>query len=223
MVTNTTVSYQDTNLEQNTKYYYRLKAISVANESAYESISGLTIPQAAPNAPTNLFVTAHIEDITLTWDDNATNEVGFIIERSKKGESFVVLDSVTANTTEYIDLDIEQNVMYSYRVRAYREYSVSGYVQSSAILSITEIEEDIANKFFSLFPNPTADKINISLNQGNVSEIRVLDSKGSTVRSCGATLKGGIIQLDLSNLPAGIYFVQLYTNQFTVTKKIIRK
>ncbi len=55
----------------------------------------------------------------IQWDDNSDDEDGFIIERSADGADFVKLGSVGANTVEYPVENLQPDVEYVYRVKAF--------------------------------------------------------------------------------------------------------
>lgn len=56
--------------------------------------------------------------IVLTWQDNATNEMGYIIERSTTPTGvFVPVGGVGSNTTSFADLTTDSFTTYSYRIR----------------------------------------------------------------------------------------------------------
>jgi hypothetical protein len=65
--------------------------------------------------------------LTVRWDDNSTNELGFKIERSANGSSFAQIATVGANITQYVDGTVSGSTTYSYRVRAYTLTSYSAY------------------------------------------------------------------------------------------------
>jgi hypothetical protein len=93
---------------------------------AYEN--GVYVPI---NAPTNLVATADTNVITIGWQDNSGNELGFIIER-KLGDSlsvnpFIVIDSVGANVVGYADTTVGPNTTYTYRVKGFNSVGESGY------------------------------------------------------------------------------------------------
>ena len=72
-----------------------------------------------PNTPSELTATTtSFQSIELSWTDNANNEEGFSIERSVDGNSYSVIDTVSANITSYIDSNINLRTYY-YRVLAY--------------------------------------------------------------------------------------------------------
>ncbi|MEW6027431.1 MAG: fibronectin type III domain-containing protein [Planctomycetota bacterium] len=76
---------------------------------------------ATPKAPSNLTATTVLSSrINLFWDDNSTNETGFIIERRKQGQGgFSILVSLNANATYYADINLSSETFYYYRVRAF--------------------------------------------------------------------------------------------------------
>lgn len=71
---------------------------------------------------------------TLTWSDNSTNELGFVVERAPGLNAtlgFVEIASVPANATSYVDAGLADGVSFSYRVRAWNLRTASGPVQYS--------------------------------------------------------------------------------------------
>lgn len=75
---------------------------------------------AGPASPDSLVVSMS-DSISyhLNWNDNATNETGFIIEHSTDGVSFAVVATVGAGVTTYIDTDsFDHAIRYYYRVAA---------------------------------------------------------------------------------------------------------
>lgn len=57
--------------------------------------------------------------IVLTWTDNATNEMGYFIERSVTSDStgFTFIGGVAPNTTSFIDLNTPSSATVYYRIR----------------------------------------------------------------------------------------------------------
>ncbi len=77
--------------------------------------------------------------LTVSWDDNSSNELGFHIERSTNGSTFTTIASVSANTKSYTDTTVAAATTYWYRVRAYNLTASSAYsnVTSSTTSSTT--------------------------------------------------------------------------------------
>jgi hypothetical protein len=63
--------------------------------------------------------------LTLTWNDNSTDELGFKIERSVGSDPFVEIGSVAANVTTYTDSSPSAPGIRRYRVYAFSAYGAS--------------------------------------------------------------------------------------------------
>lgn len=97
----------------------------------------------AQNAPTDLAGTVLATfEVKLTWEDNSENEIAFLIERKANtpNSMWVMLASVDANVTEYIDRNFSTSVReYQYRVRAKGAHNT--FSDYSNIITVTFTEE----------------------------------------------------------------------------------
>ena len=85
-------------------------------------------------------------------------------------------------------------------------------------VSIDQAEEGT----ISLYPNPASDVLNIALQGSEVNEVVVIDIYGKAVAH--ATVAEGSNTMDISALPAGMYFVQLKANnRVKATQKIVKR
>lgn len=82
-----------------------------------------------------LYSGATAAQITLSWQDNSTNESGFKIERSAGGAGFAQIATVGANISNYTDSSVAQGGQYTYRVRAYNSAGDSAY-SNTAVFSL---------------------------------------------------------------------------------------
>lgn len=89
----------------------------------------------------------------------------------------------------------------------------------------TGTNEIIENNNFVMYPNPANENVSIVFNANQKSEgnVNLFDIKGALVKSINTQLVAGINTLDLSltDLPKGMYFVQINSNESTLTKKLI--
>ncbi len=97
-----------------------------------------------PSIPTNLTAIADTFKVTLSWQDNSDNEDGFIIER-KDGDStstnpFIIIDTVAANVTAFVDYGLSANSTYTYQVYAYNEFGNSGNSNIAQTTTIIPVE-----------------------------------------------------------------------------------
>jgi hypothetical protein len=65
--------------------------------------------------------------LTVSWDDNSSTELGFKVERSTNGSTFSTIAVVGANKTSYIDSSVVSATTYWYRVKAYDLLRASAY------------------------------------------------------------------------------------------------
>ena len=134
-------TFSDTTVLASTTYWYRVRAFNAGGYSAYSNTASATTPSCSypPAAPTNLTATAlSCTQIRLTWQDNADNEDGFAIERSRNGTIFAQIGTIGANQTTFIDTvpavtpDVRPPT-YWYRVRAFNDVGYSDYSNTARV------------------------------------------------------------------------------------------
>jgi hypothetical protein len=87
--------------------------------SAGQTRDRVTLIKLVPAAPTGLAATGvSSTQIDLAWNDVATNELSFVIERSLDGTNFTFALSVPANSTNASDTGLLPATGYYHRVRA---------------------------------------------------------------------------------------------------------
>lgn len=95
-----------------------------------------TTTSSAPSAPSQLAVATSSSNPTssllLSWQDNASDETGFRIERSADGTSFAQIAQVGANVKSYTVGSLASGTTYYFRVRAYNGAGASGYSNTAA-------------------------------------------------------------------------------------------
>ncbi|OAV44751.1 M12 family metallo-peptidase [Lewinella sp. 4G2] len=93
-------------------------------------------------------------------------------------------------------------------------------IDGEAVTAAEIIEEEV----MSVFPNPTAGDLNVAVEVAGQTEglVRVIDLTGRTLVNRAVTLAAGrqTLGVDVSQLPAGTYFLRLETNNgFSATSK----
>jgi hypothetical protein len=76
-----------------------------------------------------------------------------------------------------------------------------------------------------IFPNPASDKVSVMINaiSSSNAQINIIDIKGAIVKSMDGKLVSGVnaMELSVADLPKGMYFVQVASNEGTSTKKLV--
>ena len=113
------IAFTDTTVKENTKYFYRVRAVNKSGNSPYTMSNSVRTGFEPVNAPSGLTAKANsFNEVGLAWIDNAKNETGVVIERATDGKTFVKLAEVAANVLVYIDKNVVDNATYTYRVFA---------------------------------------------------------------------------------------------------------
>jgi uncharacterized protein len=119
-------NFVDTGLAAGTFYYYRVAAFNSVGDSYYSAtLSAGATPVPAPDPLAVGAVSA--TQIALSWNDIYNNEDGFRVERSTDSIVFTAVASVSANTTNYVDLNLLPNTFYAYRVAGFNSGGDSYY------------------------------------------------------------------------------------------------
>ena len=140
-------SFIDTEVLDTTTYKYRVKAYNLFTESGYTNEVTVTTLLSNIEAPSDLVAILNMPDtnkVDLSWTDNSTNELGFIIQR-KLGdtisvEPFATIDTVGADVVTYTDTTVSDTTTYTYRVYAYNSDTVSQFSNLAQITTPIPVE-----------------------------------------------------------------------------------
>jgi hypothetical protein len=107
--------------------------------------------------------------------------------------------------------------MIYYRLKMVDVYGYSRYSNVAAVKYNSVV------KGVSIYPNPASDLVTIS-NSQNVQNatISIINSNGKTVMS-SANRSGRKLNVNISSLPPGSYFVQLLNNGKVSTLKFVKQ
>jgi hypothetical protein len=73
---------------------------------------------------------------------------------------------------------------------------------------------------YTIYPNPTLDKLNIDAHGNTVNHIELFDIQGKRVMTTSLTNSN---QVDVSHLSPGIYFIKLDTGKNSIIHKFVKK
>ncbi|WP_177191850.1 fibronectin type III domain-containing protein [Parafilimonas terrae] len=93
----------------------------------------------APITPTSLIADGTGSGVQLSWNDLAYNEDNFKIYRSAAQSSgYVLINTVAANATSYLDTSATGGTQYYYKILASNSYGNSGYSNVAGILTVNK-------------------------------------------------------------------------------------
>ncbi len=125
-------SFNDTGVSTGVSHVYRIRAYRTILHSNYSNEATAINP--APNAPSNVAANATgTSTVSLSWNDNATDEDGFKIERRTSTGSFVEVATAGKNVATHNDNGLSAGTTYTYRVRAYKAAIFSSYSNEVAV------------------------------------------------------------------------------------------
>ncbi len=165
-------------------------------------------------APTNLTAEAISQTAAeLNWEDNSNNETAFIIERSTwTNTNYVEVGNVAANVTTFMDGNLEANTAYFYQVRATNAQDDSAYSNQVGVATVLTSTKNVGNLLIQIFPNPVENWLSIvvPMNSGKEISVNIYEMGSSKmVKQFAANSVNGIIKKDVSDLPKGVYLLQV--------------
>jgi len=97
--------------------------------------TGTILPMPPPASPSGLqAIPVGTSQISLGWQDNATDEDGYLVERSTNGVNFVSIAQLAPSTTNHLNTGLVPNSTYYYRVGA---TNAVGFAAYSSVVSAT--------------------------------------------------------------------------------------
>jgi FtsP/CotA-like multicopper oxidase with cupredoxin domain/fibronectin type 3 domain-containing protein len=135
------VTYVDTTVQAGNAYVYQVCAVNGSLASAFSNTASVDV-FVAPSAPTSL--TAALQagpQVSLTWTDTATNETGFVVQRSDNGGAFATIATPAANpgtgTVTYVDATVQFGNTYVYQVCAMNGPTASTFSNTATMILLS--------------------------------------------------------------------------------------
>ncbi len=151
----------------------------------------------------------------LTWGTYTENNAdGFWVQRSADAMNFEDIDFVSANNLvtisnyEFNDCETEDKNWY-YRLK---QIDFDGRIDFSKTIFVERKE-----RLITIYPNPFTDVIIINSTEV-IEEIQLFNSLGE-----GKRINYSSGKMEINDLPAGIYYLKIFTESETVVKKIIKQ
>lgn len=177
----------------------------------------------SPTSPSNLAATVQGPmNIDLQWTDNSNNEKLFRIERAIGTGAFQTFRVVAPNTTSFTDSTFTNTSQFpldlKYRVVAVSyvtlESDPSNEATVTLVSGIADDEETLA-----IYPQPASLSVFVESNR-LIRHIRIIGPRGERVSEI--TFDGSQeVEVPLSGLDAGIYFIAVTDDTRTTMRKIL--
>jgi len=125
-------------------YYYRVFSYRGYDHSVSSNIIAMDIvTNTVPDNPSALNIIEVTEStVTLEWQDNSYDELGFHIERSDSSMNWIQVAELGTNIIVYKDIGLDSATEYYYRAKSYNNIGES---ESSNVINVTTILPTIPN------------------------------------------------------------------------------
>lgn len=172
-------------------------------------IDNITLPPfnvvTSLEAVKDLAVEIDENNVTLSWTANA-NADEYIIRRDG-------VEVATQNET-YFSEELQEGVYtYSVVARNGNNYSLPSFIVANISTTVSVNEMTMSN--INIYPNPTTGILNVDIDED--FDAVIYNYQGQVVMKMNDNSR----QLNLSNLTAGIYFVEIRTENNVIVKKIV--
>lgn len=111
----------------------------------FDDDGGYSDYNSSYSLPTLNWGQVNTTSVSFSWNDIATSEQGWYVQRALYGGSFSTIDDIPANSHNYIDTTVQPNTRYQYRVRAYGAPGTAADTAYSAKRAITTTAPPTAN------------------------------------------------------------------------------
>jgi PKD repeat protein len=202
---------------------YTSTSTTLAKGSSYS----MTIIPGIPNQTNS----AYIDDEIAAWIDfnnnNSFNDPG---ER-------VAYVLVAANLSNTYNFTVPTTATVgNVRMRVRISYSVDGAIDPCGQSTFGEVEDYTINitassglsenplDAISVYPNPTENELFVDMKNmdTDVTRIEILDLSGKVLHVAPAN-QGSIMKMNTSNLAQGMYQIRIHSDDYSVTKRFVKK
>jgi hypothetical protein len=170
------------------------------------------------NVPANRFemVDLGFDDWTAAPMDSTKSPIGYDWKYFDMANfEYVVEDSMVFFVRNF-DEDVYKLVFTAF------DYTQGKAVFEKEMISAAAVKEDVANDIFQMFPNPAKTTVNIVLSNGlEEGQILISDISGKVVKQIQNVQQNS--QVDIGDLPSGLYFVSIISERNNWIQKLMIK
>jgi len=150
-----------------------------------------------------------------------SSEVGLLQTSIQKTSAF---QTITFDFSEMIsNIDLSENVFLVIYVNPGENFSGEISIKNFK-LSPSELSgnEDAIQSGFAIYPSPATSFTNVEIPDNGINTLRIFDMNGKEIISANVDFYSGMTYyVELSNIPAGYYTVQLSGANVVLTEKLI--
>lgn len=85
----------------------------------------------------------------------------------------------------------------------------------------TSVNKTFSNSNLLIYPNPAKENFFVE-NANQVNQVKVIDILGSEILTIENTFRKDVLDIDISKLPAGQYFITFINDKQKLTKKLVK-
>lgn len=205
-----------------TTYYVRAEGDCNTTSCASVTVMVENIPPVPTNLEANWSGSGPSYQVNITWTYVSNDEDNFYLYRYNNldcsGSPNII--TVSQNQTSYQENLSEGH--YSYKITANNNLCGESYYSENCADVGVSIDEIILSNSIKISPNPTKDKLNIKFtdNTLKIEKLSVFNTLGEMLYTKEENdLNRDIIEIDLSNYEAGIYFVYIQAEDGVMRKE----
>ena len=210
-----------------TDYEFQVKTICDASSSGYSATETFTTPgcgspppQSSCDAPTGLFESnVSSKSVTVTWSA-ISNASYYKIRYREVGEKW--RNKFVRRSTSSKLNGFKKNRTYEWQVQAICGSTESAFsILESFVGGVGRFANDDATEFM-IYPNPASNIVTIQLPGEELYTIRLYDLSGKLLNQIQVDgYDFGTQDISVTDLPAGIYYIQLEGESVGSTKKLV--
>ncbi len=216
-------------LMNNTTYQYSVKTVcSGGRNSVWSPTQTFTTTADLCDRPAiGSTLTTTMSTATITWPA-VSDAIKYKVGYRRSGSS--IWDEVYVNTNSATISGLQAGATYKFKVKSKCPGGWTNWNDKDEFITgATFVEEDEEQSFktkgvdygISLSPNPAKDVLNISVLESKPTEMRVSTITGKVMQTI--LVDGITTQLDISNLPEGVYYLDIiFENDEKVTQRFVK-
>jgi biopolymer transport protein ExbB len=161
--------------------------------------------------------------VAIEWETaSEVNNDYFTIERSKDGKTWHEIERINGagtSSTHKNYATVDENPFDGISYYRLKQTDFDGSFDYSQTVTVNF--DDIESSSVFIYPNPTSNKIIVEANEHELQQLKVYDMLGQevTLLTSQSSLQNNKIEIDLSGLSSGVYFIKTTTTTSRVVKQ----